>query len=241
MLTLAILAAAAAGALAVTPVPPWPRAPSPPGRPTFASRLLDSEWWMSPWLAAGFGALAAAQFVGGVPGLLVGGAVAVGVRRWIATSEPGAERRRRAELERDLPLAVDLLVACVAAGQPPTSALSAIANALPGPLGERLRSTTARLALGADPETVWRDLAGDPALAPLGQTLARSARTGASISSALSRCADDLRRQRRARAETVARSVGVRAAAPLGACFLPAFLLIGVVPTVVGAFGALAA
>ncbi|HYJ66857.1 MAG TPA: type II secretion system F family protein [Nocardioidaceae bacterium] len=178
--------------------------------------------------------------MGGLLGLLVGGAVAVGVRRWVAAAEPASERRRRAELERDLPLAVDLLVACVSAGQAPTAALGAIADALPGPLGDRLRTTAARLALGADPETVWRDLATDPTLAPLGQTLARSARTGASITKALSRCADDLRRQRRARAETVARSVGVRAAAPLGACFLPAFLLIGVVPTVVGAFGALA-
>lgn len=240
MLTVAILAAAAAGALAMPPAPAWPRAVTRPASRTSARRLLGSGWWMSPWLVAGLGALAAAQFVGGVPGLLVGGAVAVGVRRWIAASEPGAERRRRAQLERDLPLAVDLLVACVAAGQPPTSALGAIADALPGPLGDHLRSTAARLALGADPDTVWRDLADDPALAPLGQTLARSARTGASITSALSRCADDLRRQRRARAETVARSVGVRAAAPLGACFLPAFLLIGVVPTVVGAFGALA-
>jgi hypothetical protein len=49
-----------------------------------------------------------------------------------------------------------------------------------------------------------------------------------------------VRRRRRARADAIARGVGVRAAAPLGACFLPAFLLIGVVPTIVGAFGAFA-
>jgi Flp pilus assembly protein TadB len=240
MLTFAILAAAATAALAVTPAPRLPRAPTSTLRSTSSRRLIGSGWWTSPWLAASVGALAAAQLVGGAAGLLVGGAVAVGVRRWVAAAEPSSERRRRAELERQLPLAVDLLVACVASGQPPTTALGAIADALPGPLGDQVRSSTARLALGADPEAVWRDLAADPALAPLGQTLARSARTGASISGALSRCADDLRRQRRARAETVARSVGVRAAAPLGACFLPAFLLIGVVPTVVGAFGALA-
>jgi tight adherence protein B len=33
-----------------------------------------------------------------------------------------------------------------------------------------------------------------------------------------------------------ARQVGVLAAGPLGLCFLPAFMLIGVVPTVVGTF-----
>jgi hypothetical protein len=31
-----------------------------------------------------------------------------------------------------------------------------------------------------------------------------------------------------------ARAVAVRAAAPLGLCFLPAFVLLGVVPTVLG-------
>ncbi|MPZ96075.1 MAG: type II secretion system protein, partial [Propionibacteriales bacterium] len=35
------------------------------------------------------------------------------------------------------------------------------------------------------------------------------------------------------------RSVGVRAAAPLGLCFLPAFVLIGIVPAIAGAFAAL--
>jgi hypothetical protein len=33
-----------------------------------------------------------------------------------------------------------------------------------------------------------------------------------------------------------ARTVGVRAAGPLGLCFLPAFMLVGIVPTVVGGF-----
>jgi hypothetical protein len=51
--------------------------------------------------------------------------------------------------------------------------------------------------------------------------------------------AGDLRRRRRAAAEQRARSVGVRAAAPLGLCFLPAFVLIGVVPSVVSAFAAM--
>jgi pilus assembly protein TadC len=44
--------------------------------------------------------------------------------------------------------------------------------------------------------------------------------------------AEELRRDARVRAEAAARSAGVRAVLPLVACFLPAFLLIGVVPVV---------
>jgi Flp pilus assembly protein TadB len=239
MVSLAMLAAALAAALVVRP-------PSP--RVLLASRLGGApvpdrpprRWWASPWVAAATAALATTGLIGGVTGLLAGAAAGVAAHRWIATAEPSSSRRQRAELHRDLPLAVDLMVACVAAGQAPSAAVAAVAEALPGPLGGRLRSVAARLALGADPEVVWRDLATDPALGPLGNTLARSARTGSSVTTALARCADDLRRQRRTEAATIARSTGVRAAAPLGACFLPAFLLIGVVPTIVGAFGALA-
>ena len=44
----------------------------------------------------------------------------------------------------------------------------------------------------------------------------------------------------RARAEDAARRVGVAAAVPLGVCLLPAFLLLGVVPTVASLFGSVA-
>jgi Flp pilus assembly protein TadB len=221
VIVLSVLLAAVAAALAVRPPPrltrPRPSSGDPAAAPPGGGAA--GRWRRSPWLAAAVGA---------------------GAYRWVAGAEPGTSRRRRAEMERDLPLAVDLLVACVAAGRSPAAALVTVAEVLPGGLGERLRAAAARLALGADHEVVWRDLAADPALAPLGHTLARSTRTGAAVTTALARCAEDVRRQRRARAETVARSVGVRAAAPLGACFLPAFLLVGVVPTIVGSFDALA-
>jgi Flp pilus assembly protein TadB len=243
MLSIAVLTAAVAAVLAT-----WQPSRSTlrvtrvgsvwgPARP---ARPVRRRWWSTPWVVVGGAGLATTQLIGGVTGLLAGAAVGVAAHRWIATAEPAALRRQRSEQRRDLPLAVDLLVACVTAGLSPSAAVAVVADVLPGSLGARFRSVTARLALGADPELVWRDLAADPALGPLGNALARSARTGGSITTALARCADDLRRERRANAATVARSVGVRAAAPLGACFLPAFLLIGVVPTIVGAFGTLA-
>ncbi len=81
------------------------------------------------------------------------------------------------------------------------------------------------------------DLAGDPALGPLGRALARSESSGASVADTVARLSEDLGRNHRAEVEDLARSVGVKAAVPLGVCLLPAFLLVGIVPVVVASLG----
>ena len=63
--------------------------------------------------------------------------------------------------------------------------------------------------------------------------MVRSAASGAPLAGVLARVAEDLRRDRQQVVEVAARAAGVRAVAPLGACFLPAFVLVGVVPVVV--------
>ncbi|MYW04674.1 type II secretion protein F, partial [Streptomyces sp. SID3343] len=57
---------------------------------------------------------------------------------------------------------------------------------------------------------------------------------GAPAAQAVARAADEQRAAQRRTATAAARRVGVRATVPLGLCFLPAFLLIGVVPIVIG-------
>ncbi|MGH3366424.1 MAG: type II secretion system F family protein, partial [Nocardioidaceae bacterium] len=109
-----------------------------------------------------------------------------------------------------------------------------------GPLAQDLSVVVLRLELGSDPVAVWGELGRESGpLAPLGRTMARSLETGAPIAADLRRLGDDLRRRARAHSQQQARNVGVRAAAPLGLCFLPAFVLIGVVPSIVSAFTAL--
>lgn len=197
---------------------------SPPGR----------RWWTAPWLSALVAAITVSQVVGGVAGVVAGLACAAGVVTLLRHTSAAHVVRRRARIIADLPLTVDLLVACVAAGHAPGQALSVVSGCVGGPLAEELGSVCARLELGADARTVWSELAAHETLGPLGRALARSSRTGSSVTSTLSRCAEDLRRDRRALADANARKVGVRASAPLGVCFLPAFFLIGIVPTIVG-------
>ena len=64
---------------------------------------------------------------------------------------------------------------------------------------------------------------------------------GAPVAAAVSRLAAEVRAEGRGAAEQAARRVGVLAVAPLGLSFLPAFVLLGVVPVVVGLAGPLLA
>jgi Flp pilus assembly protein TadB len=137
---------------------------------------------------------------------------------------------------RELPVAIDLLAACARAGQPLERSLLVVSRAVGGPVAQRLVQIEARLRLGVDQVGEWRRLGRDPHLAPLARTVLRSLESGAPIADGLERLASDRRREQRMRIQQRARSVGVRSAAPLAGCFLPAFMLVGVVPTVAGAF-----
>lgn len=178
-------------------------------------------------------------FVGGPVGAVAGSAAAVIAWRVLGRVESPSARRRREELDRDLPAAVHLLSACLEAGAATTTALETVAGALPGAVAEELLLVRHRLALGVDPVVVWRDLGEHPELRPLGRAMARAHQSGAAVGLVVQRLAAELAAQTRARTDELARSVEVRAAAPLGVCFLPAFLLLGVVPMVVAVFSAM--
>lgn len=81
----------------------------------------------------------------------------------------------------------------------------------------------------------WRSLAGHPQLGAAAAELSRSVDSGTFMVEALGRHAVAAREARRTALVVRARSVGVRSVLPLMTCFIPAFLLLGVVPTVVSA------
>jgi Flp pilus assembly protein TadB len=251
-----VLPAVLAGAVAALLVPPYPRRRLEAVLPRSARRSRavggaqgdaggpdGSVAVATPpvLLASAACGLGLAVLVGGLTGAVLGvgaaGLTAVVLRRL----EPRAVRERRERVAAGLPAAVDLLAACLAAGRPPADALAAVVRAVDQPLAHELSTVLVRLDLGADPVSVWRDLGTRPGpLAALGRTLARSLETGAPLADGLGHLAGDLRRRRRAALEQQARGVGVRAAAPLGLCFLPAFVLVGIVPSVISAFAAMA-
>jgi Flp pilus assembly protein TadB len=164
-----------------------------------------------------------------VPVLAVGGVVVLG------RLEPRASRERGQRLVLELPQALDLLSACLAAGMPLRRATSAVAVTFEGPVGEDLSDVLGRIDLGVSDVEAWRTLRGHPQWGAAAVDLARSAESGTMMVEVLAHHARDARARRRAALEVRAKSVGVRSVLPLMTCFLPAFMLVGVVPTVASA------
>ncbi len=195
--------------------------------------------------------IAAALLVTGWVGLVLGAALGWAGPRLLGRLEPAERRAEREQLVSDLPLLLDLLASCLTGGAPLPAAAKAVAQAVPGPAGRRLSAVCAALAVGSPPAEAWAALARDPSggvgagdedpLAATARALGRAADGGAPVAGAVSRLAADARAQGRSRGEQAARRVGVLAVAPLGLCFLPAFVLIGIVPVVAGLAGPLLA
>lgn len=175
--------------------------------------------------------------VGGVPGIVIGVVGSVVALMAVQRRESPRARRERDRVVADLPLAADLMVACLRAGQPITGAIDVTVEAVGGPLGERLAWVSGQLRLGAAPESAWQALAAEPPLAPLARMMSRAALSGAPVADVLTRLSDDSRHAVRAASAAAARRVGVQAVAPLGLCFLPAFVFLGIVPVVAGLAG----
>jgi Flp pilus assembly protein TadB len=192
---------------------------------------------MDTALAAAVLTPVAATVVLGLPlGPLIGVGLAPVVHRSMSRLETATARRRSARIAAQLPTALDLMVAALEVGRPPVTAFELAAQATDEPLGTELGVVAGRLAIAGDSEAVWRTLAGDPSLAPVGRAFRRAAASGMPVAHVVSGVADDLRRERRAAQRERSRKVAVRTAAPLGACFLPAFFLIGIVPTIIATF-----
>ena len=192
-----------------------------------------------PIAALGAGACAW-LFVGGPAGPVVGLLAAASAWWVLAHAETPARRREREEVERTLPHLIDLFASTLRSGAEPVAGLAQVCAALPGPAADRLAPVVDRSRWGAAGTEAWRAIADDDELAPLSRAMARSLTSGSSVVQTVERLADELARESLARAEDAARRVGVSAAVPLGVCLLPAFLLLGVVPTVASLFGSVA-
>ena len=181
--------------------------------------------------------LAAWVALGPVMGVLVASVATPAVRNVVGGLETAASRRRSARLADQLPAALDLMVATLDAGRPPAAAFALVAEVTPSPLGDELTLVGSRLAVGGDPQAVWTHVGGDPVLGSLGRAFRRADTSGVPVARVVASVADEMRRERRAARRELSRRVGVRTAAPLGACFLPAFFLVGIVPTIIGVVG----
>ncbi|WP_199548647.1 type II secretion system F family protein [Streptomyces sp. N35] len=202
-----------------------------------AVRAVERRAAIRRWSPAVSVACLAYAVVGGVAGLVLAGVAGLGVWRWWSRKAPRPDADRTEQAGRQLPLAADLLAACIAAGAGPAEAASAVGESLGGPVGERLVGVATELRLGGEPEQCWGRLASIPEATALARCLQRATSSGAPAAEQVARVASDCRERAARSALTRAHRASVMVTAPVGLCFLPAFLVLGVVPVVVGLAG----
>ncbi|WP_426403804.1 type II secretion system F family protein [Streptomyces sp. R-07] len=203
-----------------------------PERRPAKARVGPPSWagpWLVPLAAVGIGWV----LFGVVGGLCAGALAAAGVRRAAARRGPSPAADGE-EAARHLPLAADLLAACAASGAGPGEAAEAVGRSLGGALGERLTRTAAELRLGGEPAEVWGRFGAIPGAEGLARCMERAGSSGAPAAEAVARHAAALRATRARAAAAGARRAQVLISAPVGLCFLPAFLAVGVAPVVIG-------
>jgi hypothetical protein len=179
----------------------------------------------------------------GALGWAVGGAAAGGVLALaglggllLGRRIPARAARARPDLAA-LATGWELLGVCLRAGLPVASAVAAAADPLAGPSGSELRRVAGLLELGSDPADAWRAAQEIPVLAVFARAAGRSAGTGAALAQVAAAEAARVRTELVDTAQARAQRAGVLITGPLGLCFLPAFLVLGIAPVVIGLAG----
>jgi len=194
--------------------------------------------------------------IGVAAGLLLGAALAatapgllpvalVAPLAWPVTAGVARRRaavRRLAIRRHAAPAVLDLLGAALLAGLNPHKAVLRVAERAPDVLREDLGMAAAVLRLGGTPAVALRsaaDCSGLDEFRAAASALEVAERWGGPPAEALAARAEALRSRARLQAEAEAGRAAVRLAFPLVLCFLPAFVLLTVVPTVAGSLRAL--
>ena len=180
-------------------------------------------------LAVAFGVMMITSTSIGVLLGIIGGVIAY---RFLGTLESRTEREHTRALISQMPTVCDLLAATLASGASVTSAVQAVKQAVGEPASHTLMRVERAMQLGTPVSQAWRTANAEPAFDRIALAFRRSSESGAPIAELLAGVASDERREKRRVVEVAARGAGVRAVMPLAACYLPAFILLGVVPVV---------
>jgi tight adherence protein C len=159
-------------------------------------------------------------------------------RRWSSI-----QRRARATgaVSAGFPDALDLLVLSIRAGYLPAQAIGEITAYLPVALRPSFAAVDRALRRGdrfADALGQLRLQLG-PIAQPLVDSLSSADRYGLPLAPVLERLSFEARQQRRRDTDAAARELPVRLAMPLVLCTLPSFVLLAIVPLLLGALSSL--
>lgn len=127
---------------------------------------------------------------------------------------------------------LDLTAAMLLAGVGIDAAVQRLAQDVPGCAA--LAEVHRGLAAGLRWQDAWSRVESQTQLREFGAELSFAHATGAPTVQLLELTADQARRRRRQALEEQAARLAVKMVLPLGLCFLPGFILLGVIPVVLG-------
>jgi tight adherence protein C len=159
-------------------------------------------------------------------------------RRWIAVRQRANAVR---QVAANYPDALDLLVLSIRAGYMPADAVVEVTPFLSPALRPAFGAVATAMNSGerfADALSVLHTHLG-PIAQPLVDSLSAADRYGLPLAPVLERLAFEARQQRRRDADANARELPVRLAMPMVLCTLPSFVLLAIVPLLLGALSSL--
>ena len=128
----------------------------------------------------------------------------------------------------DVQVVLELVAAALRSGAGVPRALQAVGAAVRGADGPVLDRAAHALVLGSAWEQAWAQ--APVSLGPVVRALRGAWMDGAAPGEALRAAGAEVRHERSAATRTAAARLGVRLVLPLGVCYLPAFVLVGLVP-----------
>jgi tight adherence protein C len=171
--------------------------------------------------------------VGGVLGAVVGGLVGYTAPEfWLGRR---ISARQKAILMM-IPDALDLLTISVRAGLGFDAALAKVVEKLKGPLSEEFRRALAELRVGKSRREALRDIVARTEVQPLTNfigAIIQAEQLGVSISKVLQVQSEQLRIERRQRAEEMAAKAPIKMLFPLVGCIFPSLFIIILGPAVI--------
>ncbi len=159
-------------------------------------------------------------------------AVAYGVQIKLAFPH----RKRNDMLVAQMPTTLTLLAAVVESGLPMRMALAHVISVTENPTSDLLQSVLGHIGVGRSESQAWNELGSHDIWGAVARDLARSSSSGAAICEILHVHAEQSQQAAADHMQMKARSIGVYAIIPLVSCFLPAFILVGVIPIIASIF-----
>jgi tight adherence protein C len=150
--------------------------------------------------------------------------------------------KRQADMQGAAPDTIDQLTICVEAGLGFDAALARVATTTDGPLTEELRHTISDIQAGVPRAQALRALSDRAQIVEIRQmvtALLQAQKHGVPLAETLRIQSSEMRLKRKQRTEEKAAKLTVKMLFPIVACFMPVFIIVTVVPALLGVFKAL--